>query len=260
MLLRWWPRLLPGLAASATHGVIRTAHAVRSLREAGAAPHPLLVDELAQGMAFWAARYQTLPGSPRLADRLHVVTATRPLPRLDAAVPSEGPGVTGRLAAIDRLAGLPDALEAWGPTASPDSALDALVGAAAGCWPPAPTPRSRSATPSQRRPPSGWCCPSSRFRCSAPAWQPDVRWSVGSSPPSRRRGWRRRPDRSPATRRDVGEPDVRGHAFAGAVLTPRTKRYPSMDTSATMTSGTSATGETTLASPGSRNCRATSRR
>lgn len=32
LLLRWWPRLLPGLAASATHGVIRTAHAVRSLQ------------------------------------------------------------------------------------------------------------------------------------------------------------------------------------------------------------------------------------
>lgn len=30
LLLLWWPRLLPGLAASATHGVIRTAHALRS--------------------------------------------------------------------------------------------------------------------------------------------------------------------------------------------------------------------------------------
>ena len=35
-LVRWWPRLLPGLSASATHGVIRTAHAVRSLRLPGA--------------------------------------------------------------------------------------------------------------------------------------------------------------------------------------------------------------------------------
>jgi hypothetical protein len=54
-------RLLPGLAASATHGVIRTAHAVRSLRAAGPDPDPLLIDELAQGPAFWAARYQTVP-------------------------------------------------------------------------------------------------------------------------------------------------------------------------------------------------------
>ena len=65
LLLRWWPRLLPGLAASATHGVIRTAHAVRSLRAAGdQPPEPLLVDELAQGLAFWAARYEPLPGAP----------------------------------------------------------------------------------------------------------------------------------------------------------------------------------------------------
>ena len=40
LLLRWWPRLLPGLAASATHGVIRTAHAVRALRLAARTPRP----------------------------------------------------------------------------------------------------------------------------------------------------------------------------------------------------------------------------
>ena len=70
LLLRWWPRLLPGLAASATHGVIRTAHAVRSLRVAGDRPEPVLVDELAQGLAYWAARYAPLAGDPRLAGRL----------------------------------------------------------------------------------------------------------------------------------------------------------------------------------------------
>ena len=52
VLLRWWPRLLPGMAASATHGVIRTAHAVRSARSAeqdGDAVPDGIVDELAQG-------------------------------------------------------------------------------------------------------------------------------------------------------------------------------------------------------------------
>ena len=34
VLARWWPRLLPGLAAAATHGVIRTSHAARSLAAA----------------------------------------------------------------------------------------------------------------------------------------------------------------------------------------------------------------------------------
>jgi hypothetical protein len=85
LLLRWWPRLLPGLAASATHGVIRTAHAVRSLRAAGHRPDPLLVDELAQGLAFWAARYEPLPGDPGLAGALAAVPAIAGLPRLDPA-------------------------------------------------------------------------------------------------------------------------------------------------------------------------------
>ena len=33
VLTRWWPRLLPGVAAAATHGVIRTSHAARSLSQ-----------------------------------------------------------------------------------------------------------------------------------------------------------------------------------------------------------------------------------
>ena len=35
VLARWWPRLLPGVAAAATHGIIRTSHAARSLAGAG---------------------------------------------------------------------------------------------------------------------------------------------------------------------------------------------------------------------------------
>ncbi|WP_299053647.1 questin oxidase family protein [uncultured Nocardioides sp.] len=31
----WWPRLLPGIAAGATHGVIRVGHVVRVLEEHG---------------------------------------------------------------------------------------------------------------------------------------------------------------------------------------------------------------------------------
>src|ERR1700729_2303120 len=37
ILARWWPRLLPGVAAAATHGIIRASHAARSLASAGAA-------------------------------------------------------------------------------------------------------------------------------------------------------------------------------------------------------------------------------
>ena len=131
LLLQWWPRLLPGLAASATHGVIRTAHAVRSLRRGGDEPHALLVDELAQGLGFWAARYQSLPGRPHLAGGSDSIAALSRLPRLDPSIPSDGPGIVGRLVALHRLDGFTDALEEWGPPPTPDDALDELIAAAA---------------------------------------------------------------------------------------------------------------------------------
>lgn len=131
LLLRWWPRLLPGLAASATHGVIRTAHAVRSLRAAGDDPDRLLVDELAQGLALWAARYERLPGDPGLSGPLPAVPAVAALPRLDPDVPDDGDGISGRLRVLPHLTGYARSLDAWGPPADPDAALDELIGAAA---------------------------------------------------------------------------------------------------------------------------------
>src|SRR5262245_34530641 len=61
VLQTWVPRLASGLMAAATHGLIRTGHAVRSL-EAEATPQRL--HELAEGLGYWAARYQVLPGKP----------------------------------------------------------------------------------------------------------------------------------------------------------------------------------------------------
>jgi hypothetical protein len=130
LLSTWWPRLLPGAAASATHGLIRTAHAVRALA-ADDAQRPELAHELARGLALWAARYQYLPGDPAGIGALGPVPATAQLPRLPADVPSAGPGVSGRLQSLVRLRALPDALDHWhfqGPEAD---ALDALIGAAA---------------------------------------------------------------------------------------------------------------------------------
>ncbi len=61
VLRTWVPRLAPGLMAAATHGLIRTGHAVRSLA-GGETPQRL--HELAEGLGYWAARYQVMPGSP----------------------------------------------------------------------------------------------------------------------------------------------------------------------------------------------------
>jgi Questin oxidase-like len=61
-LATWWPRLLPGIAAGSTHGVIRVGHAVRTLHVTTDA---YALDELASGLAFWAARSRVVPGGPR---------------------------------------------------------------------------------------------------------------------------------------------------------------------------------------------------
>jgi hypothetical protein len=60
VLSQWVPLLAPGLVGAATHGLIRTGHAVRSL---GQRENALRRHELAQGLAYWAARYYVLPGS-----------------------------------------------------------------------------------------------------------------------------------------------------------------------------------------------------
>ena len=77
VLARWWPRLVPGIAAAATHGVIRTSHAARSLAaaEAAATDTGPRRDELARGLAYWAASYLELPGPARTGGQLDLLDA-----------------------------------------------------------------------------------------------------------------------------------------------------------------------------------------
>jgi hypothetical protein len=99
MLVRWWPRLLPGIAAGATHGVIRVGHAVHALLDEETEPR---VVELSHGLAYWAARWQPLApagsGSYPVSDPRSALDA---VPR----VPDQRFGIRNRLA---QLAGMPD--------------------------------------------------------------------------------------------------------------------------------------------------------
>jgi hypothetical protein len=82
----WVPRLLPGAVGAATHGLIRTAHAVRALAADDTAPRRL---ELANGLAFWASTYQELPGPPLLIGREGVADALADLPYLPEDAPRQ---------------------------------------------------------------------------------------------------------------------------------------------------------------------------
>ena len=59
VLNTWAPRLIPGMVGAAFHGIIRTGHAVRNLSNEETEQRRR---ELAAGLAYWASRYQTLPG------------------------------------------------------------------------------------------------------------------------------------------------------------------------------------------------------
>ncbi|MDG4862808.1 questin oxidase family protein, partial [Streptomyces sp. T-3] len=65
VLAEWWPRLLPGIAAGATHPAIRVGHAVRTLL--GGDTSAPRIAELAHGLGYWAARHQPLPELGTLA-------------------------------------------------------------------------------------------------------------------------------------------------------------------------------------------------
>ncbi|WP_218011085.1 questin oxidase family protein [Herbidospora mongoliensis] len=82
VLARWWPRLAPGLAAGATHGVIRTAHAVRALADQESEPRRA---ELAHALAYWAAAYAELPDRPITAGVRTMEQAVAVLPILELA-------------------------------------------------------------------------------------------------------------------------------------------------------------------------------
>jgi len=67
--------------AGATHGILRTAHAVRTL---DSGENEQRLHELAEGLGYWAARYQTLPGAASgAAARAGVEQALRDVPRID---------------------------------------------------------------------------------------------------------------------------------------------------------------------------------
>jgi hypothetical protein len=82
----WVPRLAPGTMAGATHGLIRVAHGLRAL---SAEDNPGRRRELAEGLGYWAARYQELPGPPVLIGTGGIPETLAGLPVLPEEAPEE---------------------------------------------------------------------------------------------------------------------------------------------------------------------------
>ncbi|SCD85082.1 MULTISPECIES: questin oxidase family protein [unclassified Streptomyces] len=115
VLTEWWPRLLPGIAGGATHGVIRVGHSVRTLLD-GEETAPR-VRELAHALGYWAARFQPLPPLERLAGPADAAGA---LDRVPLIAEQDGE----MLARLGRLTAFPD----WpgGLPQGPETARTAL--------------------------------------------------------------------------------------------------------------------------------------
>ena len=158
VLATWWPRLLPGIAAGATHGVIRTGHAVRTLLAGDESP--VARAELAHALAYWAARSRAVPGVAAPAGTL------APGPALDAVphlAEQEGPirlritrladldGWTPSVTALRPAASRTRYRDGW-PRSSPRRrcAICATATAARCCSCTPPPRRTRSCTPSPR--------------------------------------------------------------------------------------------------------------
>lgn len=123
VLASWVPRLLPGYAGAFTHGLIRTAHAVRALGSVPA-PTPLLTAELAKALAYWAGSFKPLPGRPALAGDLILDDALARLPRPpEAWTPMEA----GQFTRVHELGDFPQVVEALGAPAALDGALSDLT-------------------------------------------------------------------------------------------------------------------------------------
>ena len=123
----WWERLIGGIVAGATHGVIRVGHAAQHLL-ADRDDRESLV-ELAQGLGYWAARYQTLPGTSVPHGGLSPSDALAAMPR----IPHQDGGIRPRLAQLGEVRDWPErvgALEGSGSAQQAEQRLRELTSAA----------------------------------------------------------------------------------------------------------------------------------
>ncbi|WP_151774018.1 questin oxidase family protein [Streptomyces abyssomicinicus] len=121
VLVRWWPRLLPGIVAGATHPVIRVGHAVRALLEYG--ENAARVTELAHGLAYWAGRHQPLAGVARPSGAASPGEALAAVPRVG---PNRG-GIRERLALLGSAPGWTGATASLRAPAGPREAQETLA-------------------------------------------------------------------------------------------------------------------------------------
>jgi hypothetical protein len=125
VLARWVPLLSPGLAAAAAHGLLRTAHITRRLTEKETR---LRLNELAEGLGYWASRYQTLPQSKNASNvkKMKASEAIRFVKFLPEKQRADGL-ITDRLHALGEFAPFADVIDLIDDSMAPTEILSDLT-------------------------------------------------------------------------------------------------------------------------------------
>lgn len=161
VLVDWWPQLMEGAFSAFTHGLIRTAHAVRALTVAPE-PSTLQLNELARGLAYWAARYRTVPWKLKYAGP--AVTSAEEVPAALTELTALNAGKYAEVApdpAVPQVHSItaPAALRLVLPILPPELAVrsfEAVAHLTAGVWTAIPSTSGHSpASAEDYRPPSG---------------------------------------------------------------------------------------------------------
>jgi hypothetical protein len=122
---RWVTRLAPGISAAATHGVIRTAHAARALGQSATSTR---LAELADGLAYWASTYATLPTrempNPSALDPREAITRVAIVPPAKRIFAGS---ITSSFVALDQTPDFATAINLLGSENDPARALSRLT-------------------------------------------------------------------------------------------------------------------------------------
>ena len=123
VLRTWLPRLAPGYAGAFTHGLIRTAHAVRIVQ---LRPEPSAqgLAELATALAYWAGTYRALPGDAILRGTTSLADALAQVPRPDQPWTPVEAGMFTRVGELD---GFAESVGRLAPPAAIDQGLSELT-------------------------------------------------------------------------------------------------------------------------------------
>lgn len=126
VLVEWWPRLLPGIIAGSTHGVIRVGHSVRALlAEAPDVTEGPKIEEFAHALGYWAARWRLLGvATPPRSGSIDAVAALAEVP----GVAEQKISITHRLSQLSDTPGWSVAFDSLRTPETPQQAAELLAG------------------------------------------------------------------------------------------------------------------------------------